>query len=128
VRACLLEREEGIAARRLPDPDQQRPRKRHVEADSEQLVRGAEAQAADRHRLQAFFWHGAAQPRRRLTADREQHGYGLAFEASKREANDRERRGVQPLEVVDRDAEWTATGDESHRAEKGGGDCPVVGP
>ena len=51
-RACKLEREEGVAARGLPEPDQGRPRERRVEAGAQQLLERAHAQAADLDRSQ----------------------------------------------------------------------------
>ncbi len=45
-----LEREERVTARRLPELDQYRPRERRLEAIAQQLVRRAQAQAADTNR------------------------------------------------------------------------------
>ena len=46
-RACKLEREEGVAARGFPEPEQCRARERRVETDAQQLVDRTDAQAAD---------------------------------------------------------------------------------
>src|SRR5258706_7053963 len=60
-RGCQLEREEGVAARGLPEPDQRRPRKRRVEAGTEQLVGRAEAQPREMDRSSSILADDAAQ-------------------------------------------------------------------
>ena len=61
-----LEREEGVAARRLPEPDQGRSRERHIEVGMQQLVRRADTQPADLDRLQPSLGHRAAKPGRHV--------------------------------------------------------------
>ena len=73
----------------------------------------ADAQAADLDRLQPSLGHGASKPRRHVAADREQRGDRLAVEAGERVAERREGRGVEPLDVVDREAERAVAGEES---------------
>ena len=64
-----------------------------------------DAQAADLDRSQPLLGHGAPKPGRHVAADRQQGGDRLVLEAGERVAKRRERRRVQPLDVVDREAE-----------------------
>ena len=126
-RARKLEREEGVASRGLPEPDQRRPRERRVEAGAQQLVDRTDAQPGDLDRPQALLRPDPAQPRRYAAAHREQRGDRLPLEAGEREADRRERCGVQPLQVVDRQAERAFGGEETQRPEERCGNCTLVG-
>ncbi len=126
-RGSQLEHEEGVAARGLPEPDQGRSWKACAEAYVEQLVGRAEAEAGDFDRLEPILGNGAAEPVRDLAADCQQRGDRLTIQAGERIAEGRERGSVQPLDVVDRDTEWTVGGDQSQRREEGGGHGALVG-
>ena len=117
----------GLPPRGLPESDQRRPRERRVEAGAQQLVGRAEAQAADVDRSQSLLAHGAAKPGRHVAADRQQGGDRLTFQAGERVPKRRERRRVQPLDVVDREADGTVAGEQPQRTEEGGGDGAVIG-
>ena len=90
-------------------------------------MRRAEAQAGDIDRSQPVLGHGAAKPRRQVAADRQQGCDRLIVEAGKDVAKRRARRRVQPLDVVDREAEGTVAGEQSQCSEEGGGDRAVIG-
>ena len=74
----------------------------------------AEAEAGDFDRLEPSLGNGASKPLRYLAWDRQQRGDRLTIEAGERVAERRDRRGIQPLDVVDRDAERTVAGESSH--------------
>ena len=86
-----------------------------------------DAERIDRDGMQSLLGHGSAQPLRRIAADRQQRSDRLVLEARERVAERGERCCVQPLEVVDREADTTLAGQESQRAEERGGDRAVVG-
>ncbi len=117
-RSCQLEREEGVAARRLPDPEQGRPREGGVEADAKQLVDRADTEAADLDRPTPLLGHGAAKPLRLAAPDGDKGGERLVVQAGEGEAKRRERGAVQPLHVVDRHAEWAGGSEKPHRSQK----------
>ena len=80
-RAGKLEREEGIAARGLPEPDQGRPRERRVEV-GRAAARGARRRSGRRSRSSAVvLGHGATKPGRQAATDRQQRGDRLTLEA-----------------------------------------------
>ena len=119
-RACELEREEGIAARRLPQPEQGRPRERRLEPALEELAERADAQPVDVDRHEPLG-QAPSQPRRRLAACREQNGERLLVEACEDEPESGGRRGVEPLEIVDGEAELPVADEEIERgAERRG--------
>ena len=122
-----LEREERVAARGLPEPDQDRPREARVESGAQQLLEGAETETLDRHDPHLSLGLRAAEPARQVAADREQRCDRLVSQTCQRVPERRERGRVQPLDVVDRKADGCLTGEQSHRSEEGGGDRPVVG-
>ncbi len=126
-RGCKLEREEGIATRGLPEPDQGRPGKPRVEASAQQLVDRTEAQPADVNRSQSPLGHGAAKPRRYVAANRDQGRDLLTIQTSERVAKRRKRRCVDPLDVVDRQTDGTVRGEDSQRSQKGRGHRPLIG-
>ena len=125
-RGCKLEREERVAARGLPESDQRRPRKRRVEAGAQQLVGRAEAQPGDFDRSPSVLGYGAAKPLRHVAADRQQGGDRLTVQAGERVTKRRKRRRVQPLDVVDREADRTVAGEPTQRFEEGGGHGAVI--
>jgi len=86
----------------------------------------ADAQAADVDRSSSVLGHGAANPGWQVTADRQQDGDRLMVEAGKYMAKRRERRGVQPLDVVHRDAEGSVACEQSQRSEERGGHRAVI--
>ena len=98
-RAGKLEREERVAAGRLPDPDQGRAREGRIEARAQQPQNRADAQTGDLDRSQLLLGHGAAQPGRHVTACGDQGGDRFV-QAGKRVAERGKRRGVQPLDIV----------------------------
>ena len=126
-RGRKLEREERVAARGLPELDQHRPRERRVEAVVQELVRRAEAQAADTNRSQPVVGDRAANPLGNVVAHREQGGDLLVVEACDRIPKCRERGRVQPLDVVDREAESAVGGEQAQRAEERSGHRAGVG-
>ena len=126
-RARKLEREEGVASRGLPEPDQRRPRERRVEAGAQQLLNGAHGQAAHLDRSQPSFGHGAAKPGRQIAANGKQRRDPLIVEAGERISKRRERRGVQPLDVVDRETDGSVAGEQPQRPEESGGHRAVIG-
>ena len=85
-----LEREERVAARGLPDPDQRRPRERCVEAGAQELLEGADAQAAESDRLQRLVRNRTRDPGRHVAADCEERRDRLTLEAGERVANRRQ--------------------------------------
>ena len=87
----------------------------------------AHAQAADLDRPQPSLGHGAAKPVRHIAADRQQGGDRLIVEAGERVAKRRKRRSVQPLDVVDREAERAVAGEQPQRSEERGRHGAVVG-
>ena len=125
-RSRELEREEGVAPARLPDPDQTRPGERRTETGAHQLVERADAQARRLRALQSVRGHGAAQPVRYVAANGEQSGDTLGVEACEREADGRQRCRIQPLQVVDRETERAILDERADRREKGGGNRAVV--
>ena len=68
-------------------------------------MRGAETEAGDLNRAQSVLGHRTAKPIRHFTADRQERNDRLVLQADERVANGRTGRRVQPLEVVDRQAE-----------------------
>ena len=70
---------------------------------------------------------GAAKPLRHVAADRQQGDNRLTIQAGERVAERRKRCRIQPLDVVDREAEGTVTGEPSQGFEEGGGHGTVVG-
>ncbi len=64
---------------------------------------------------------------RHFAADRQQGGDRLSIQAGERIAERRKRRRVQPLDVVDREAEGTVAREPSQRFEEGGGHGAVIG-
>jgi hypothetical protein len=126
MRGGELEREERVPTRRLLEPDQRRPRQARVEARAEQLVERADAQAADLDRREPGLRHAAPKPRRRLATHRQQRRDRLVGESRQRKAKGRERRGIEPLDVVDGEAELPPAGEESQRREERRRDRPLV--
>ena len=80
--------------RRLPDLDQHRPRERRVEAVVQELVRRAEAQAADVDCSESALVDRAADPLRNLVADREHGGHTLVAQPRDCIPNRRQRGRV----------------------------------
>ena len=62
-----------------------------------------------------------------VAADRQQERDRHIVEARERVTECRERRRVQPLDVVDREAEGTVGREQPQRSEERGGHCAVVG-
>ena len=87
-----LEREERVAARGLPDPQQRRPRQRRVQPRPQQLV-----QRADAERPELEVEVRAGRPRRRFAASRRARRHRLVVEARRArtgEATARARRAT----------------------------------
>ena len=78
-------------------------------------------------RLEPVLGQGAAKPLRHVAADRQQGDDRLTIQAGERVAERRTRCRIQPLDVVDREAEGTVTGEPSQGFEEGGGHGTVVG-
>jgi hypothetical protein len=87
-RACKLEREERVAARGLPEPDQGRPRERRIEAGAQQLLNRAHAQAADVDRSESLLGAAALS----LTPKRQSASRGCPRSRAARRRRDRAGR------------------------------------
>ena len=107
-RARELEGEERIPARRLPDAQERRSGKDNADARSQQLVERADAERAELDRQEPRLRHSPAQPERRLVAGGQDCGDRLCLEAGQSEPEHRQRRCVEPLDVVDREQEPVA--------------------
>ena len=68
-RQCELQREEGVAPGRLPEPDERRSWQPSSEAGTEQLVHRADAQPLDRERRQPVGRVRSNEPARHLATD-----------------------------------------------------------
>jgi hypothetical protein len=100
-----LERVEGIAARRLVNPAQQRAREGDAEPGAQQTVEGADRDRTDADTTNAFGRYAietepnlrrVAHPPSQQEPDRPLEG------ASQRKLEQQRRRRVEPLDVVDR--------------------------
>ena len=89
-------------------------------------MRGADAEPADLEHLEPCLGHRAAKPRGRVPANREERGNLLVVQAGQREAERCEGRRVEPLEVVDADAERAVDGERSQCCEERGRDRALV--
>ena len=90
-------------------------------------MRRAEAQAADTNRSQPVLGNRAANPLGNVVAHREHGDDLLVVEACDRIPKRRERRRVQPLDVVDGEAESAVGGEQAQRAEERSGHRAGVG-
>ena len=105
-RACDLERVERVAARRLVQPEQRRPRHRAIESAAKQLLDGADAQRSDLDAFDPVWLEGVLDDGGLLhftepaCPDQQQVRLG---QPAKREPEGARRRGVEPLQIVDRD-------------------------
>ncbi len=124
--SCKLQREERIAARRLPHSDQHRPRERGAKSNAKQFVQRAETQPTDRDRSQPVLRYGATDPSRQITADRQQDSHRRVVQAGKHITQRSERRRVQPLDVVDRDTQRTVAREQPQSSKEGGGHRPII--
>jgi hypothetical protein len=104
--ARQLQREERIPARLLVDAKQGLARKRPAEAVAEQAMECADAERSDREAADAFRVERLLEPRRRRPcgdAPGKQQEHAVRREAAQCECERVCRRGVEPLQVVDRD-------------------------
>ena len=113
-----LEREERIPARRLPEPEQRRPRECHLEPPVEELAQCADAYSDDLERRQPLG-QAPPEPFGRIAPHRQENGERPLAETGESEAERGGRSRVEPLEVVDRKAD-RGFGDEhvERRAER----------
>ncbi len=93
---------------------------------AEQLVRRPDAQASDLDRREPRLGQGATQPGRRLAAHREQGDDADVVETRYCKPSRHERCGVEPLEVVDRQADRCLGSEQSERREEGRSNGPLV--
>jgi hypothetical protein len=93
----------------------------------EQLVDSADAQAVNVDRPESLLGHRAANPGRHVAAGRQQGRDQFTIQASVRETNRRKRRCVQPLHVVDCQAEWIVAGEQPQGSQEGSGDRALIG-
>ncbi len=119
-----LQGHERVAARGGLDPPQRRMGERHPEPVPQHAVKGADAQAADRHDLDRQAGTVEAQRRaaaavRALGADEADR---LAVEPAGGEAERVCARAVQPLNVVDSDEDWSVRGQGEQGGAQGGRD------
>ena len=130
-RAGQLQREERIPARRLVDPEQCLARK---DLPSRSRRRPVERADAQRPQLQP---PDGVPGERLLERGRlrsvgeppgEQQEHVVRAQPSHREAEGSRRRGVQPLQIVDRDEQRPVFGEQLDRAANGDPDRPRIHP
>ena len=114
-----LEREHRIAAGRLLHAREQWPRNAQAESRPDQMVERADAQRADANLVQALV-EGVAELERvaAVAALRREDPDGSVAQASGREGKDPLRRGIEPLDVVDREQHLRASGERAQAGEE----------
>jgi hypothetical protein len=83
-------------------------------------VQGADAEAVELDRRKPLLWQAAPEPGRRLASHGQKRCNRLVVETRQREANGSERRIIEPLDVVDGEAERSVCGNESQGREESG--------
>ena len=96
-------------------------------ACSQQLVQRADAERAELDASEPLLRHGPAQPERHLVASGQDRGDRLIVEAGQREPEHRQRRCVEPLDVVDREQQPVVGGELSQGAQEGECDDALLG-
>ena len=86
----------------------------------------ADAQAAELDRSQSLLGHGAAKPVRQIATNRQQNGDRLFLQSGERIPKRRQRRRIQPLDIVDGEADGSVCGEQSQRCEERGGHRAVI--
>ena len=113
-RSRQLEREEGIAARCIVQPQQGRTWESESEPVTDETLDRADAERPDGQSLDRS-WKRRLERRRRLAAAGEEDPDRLAVEPPQRERERIRRRGIEPLDVVDREQQRAAGGQRDER-------------
>ena len=124
-----LDRVERVAARRLRDPHDRRSRKRAPELLPEHAVEGGDR---ERSRLDVLDPEIALERRQRRVVElcrthREDGSHRLLAEPAQRELDYRGRRGVEPLEVVDRAHDLRLGGERAQERQESGAHDATLG-
>jgi hypothetical protein len=126
-RARELEGEERISARRFPDTQERRSGNGSAGARSQQLVQRTDAERAQLDGPEPSLQDTATEPEGHLVARGQDDGDRLCLEAGESEPEHRQRRCVEPLDVIDREQEPVADGELPQDAEEGERDHALVG-
>ena len=122
-----LEGEKGVPTRGLTDAQEDRARERGSGADPEQLVESAQAEWAELDRREPLRRDRSEEPGRHHVAGGEERGNRLAFEPRQGVAEHRQRRRVEPLDIVDREQQSLTLRERSQDREEGERHEPLVG-
>ena len=125
-----LERVQGIAARRLSDPHEGRPREAPAQRVGDDAVERGHRQRPELEKLERPVARGGRD--QRLVGALRAHGddaqHRLVLDPPERELDRRCGRRVEPLEVVDRDGdECSVRGEPTEHGEERGADEPSLG-
>ena len=124
-RASQLEREERVASGHVVDPPQRRAGKAQLDPGSKETVHRAEAERADVEPTDPILDErsrdGLARPARG------EHPDPFVPDPPPREGKDERRRGVEPLEIVNREDERALGRQETQGAEGRDRDGALVG-
>lgn len=93
----------------------------------EQLAKGPDAEPADLDLNETRLGQRPSQPGRHVTAHREQDGDRVFVEAREGELHRRQRRRVEPLDVVHGEADRSPGGEQAKGTEERGGHGALVG-
>ena len=127
--ACDLDRVERVAARRVRDPHECRPRKRAAELLREHAVERGDREWSQFDVLdQEVALEGSdRRPVELRRAHREETSHGLSPEPAQRELHHRRRGSIEPLEVVDRAHDLRFAGESAQEREESGADDAPLG-